>query len=133
MSETLRTENHGPVRLLVLSRGRANPLTADFCEEIHRAARAAEEDPSVRGVVLTSASPSIFCGGFDLGTLTHADRRPSAGSSGPSRRSSSTSSSWGSPSWPPSRGMPWRGAPSSRGRPTSGSRPPGPGRSASRR
>jgi len=73
MSETLRIENRGPVRLLVLSRGRANPLTADFCEEIHRAARAAEEDPSVRGVVLTSASPSIFCGGFDLGTLTHAD------------------------------------------------------------
>jgi len=73
MSEALRIEDRGPVRVLVLSRGRANALTADFCEEIHRAARAAEEDPAVRGVVLTSASPSIFCGGFDLGVLAHAD------------------------------------------------------------
>ena len=73
MSVTLHVEDRGAVRILSLARGRANALTADFCEEIHGAARAAEEDAAVRGVVLTSASPAIFCGGFDLGTLAHAD------------------------------------------------------------
>jgi enoyl-CoA hydratase len=73
MSDTLRIEDRGPVRVLSLSRGKANALTAPFCDEIHRAARAAELDPAVRGVVLTSALPGIFCGGFDLGELAHAD------------------------------------------------------------
>jgi enoyl-CoA hydratase len=73
MSESLRTEDRGGVRILFLARGKANALTAPFCDEIHRASREAEADPRVRGVVLTSASPSIFCGGFDLGVLAHAD------------------------------------------------------------
>ncbi len=73
MSEMLRIEDRGGVRVLSLSRGKANALTAPFCEEIDRAARDAEADPRVGGVVLTSASPSIFCGGFDLGVLAHAD------------------------------------------------------------
>jgi enoyl-CoA hydratase/carnithine racemase len=66
MSDTLRIEDRGGVRVLFLSRGKANALTTPFCEEIHAAAHEAEEDPAVRGVVLTSASPKIFCAGFDL-------------------------------------------------------------------
>ena len=73
MSDSLRIEDRGPVRVLFLSRGKANALTTPFCDEIHRAARRAELDPAVRGVVLASASPAIFCGGFDLGELAHAD------------------------------------------------------------
>ncbi len=73
MSEDLRIEDRGGVRVLFLSRGKANALTAPFCAEIHRAAREAEADPAVRGIVLTSTSPTIFCGGFDLGLLAHAD------------------------------------------------------------
>jgi enoyl-CoA hydratase len=73
MSEILHVEDRGGVRVLFLSRGKANALTGDFCEEIHRAAREAEKDSAVRGVVLTSASSTIFCGGFDLGLLAYAD------------------------------------------------------------
>ena len=73
MSETLRIEDRGGVRVLSLSRGRANALTTPFCEEIHAAAKEAEEDPAVRGVVLTSASAKIFCAGFDLAELAHAE------------------------------------------------------------
>ena len=73
MSDTLRIEDRGGVRILSLSRGKANALTTPFCEEIHAAAHEAEEDPAVRGVVLTSASPKIFCAGFDLAELAHAE------------------------------------------------------------
>lgn len=73
MSDTLRIEDRGGVRVLFLSRGKANALTTPFCEEIHAAAHEAEEDPAVRGVVLTSASPKIFCAGFDLAELAHAE------------------------------------------------------------
>ena len=73
MSDTLRIEDRGGVRVLSLSRGKANALTTPFCEEIHAAAHEAEEDPAVRGVVLTSASPKIFCAGFDLAELAHAE------------------------------------------------------------
>lgn len=73
MSDTLRIEDRGGVRVLFLSRGKANALTTPFCEEIHGAAHEAEEDPAVRGVVLTSASPKIFCAGFDLAELAHAE------------------------------------------------------------
>ena len=73
MSDTLRIEDRGGVRVLFLSRGKANALTTPFCEEIHAAAHEAQEDPAVRGVVLTSASPKIFCAGFDLAELAHAE------------------------------------------------------------
>jgi len=73
MSDTLRIEDRGGVRVLFLSRGKANALTTPFCQEIHDAAHEAEEDPAVRGVVLTSASPRIFCAGFDLAELAHAE------------------------------------------------------------
>jgi enoyl-CoA hydratase len=73
MSDTLRIEDRGGVRLLFLARGKANALTTPFCEEIRAAAREAQEDPAVRGVVLTSASPKIFCAGFDLAELAHAE------------------------------------------------------------
>jgi enoyl-CoA hydratase len=73
MSDTLRIEDRGGVRVLFLSRGKANALTTPFCEEVHAAAHEAQEDPAVRGVVLTSASPKIFCAGFDLAELAHAE------------------------------------------------------------
>lgn len=66
-------ENRGGVRILLLSRGKANAIDTDFAHEIDRAALAAQDDLSVRAVVLTSASPKIFCGGFDLQALGTAD------------------------------------------------------------
>jgi len=61
------------VRVVALSRGKANALDVELASALHRAARDAENDDGIRGVVLTSASPSIFCGGFDLRALAHAD------------------------------------------------------------
>jgi enoyl-CoA hydratase len=70
---SLRIEDRGAVRILVLSRGNANALEPGLVRSLHGAALAAQEDPSVRAVVLTSASGKIFCGGFDLGVLGRAD------------------------------------------------------------
>ena len=70
----LRVERRGAVRLLVLDRGRANALDPELVRALHAAALAAEEDPEVSGVVLTSASSRIFCGGFDLGVVGRTDR-----------------------------------------------------------
>lgn len=69
----VRVEDRGGVRVLLLSRGKANALDTDFAHQIHQAALAARDDGAVRAVVLTSASPKIFCGGFDLHALKAAD------------------------------------------------------------
>jgi enoyl-CoA hydratase len=69
----LLVEDRDGVRILSLARGKANALSTEFSSEINRAALAAQEDATVRAVVITSSSPKIFCGGFDLGLLAHAD------------------------------------------------------------
>ena len=71
---SLRTETRGAVRLLVLERGGANALDPGLVGALHEAALEAQGDPAVRGVVLTSASGKIFCGGFDLGVVGVTDR-----------------------------------------------------------
>jgi enoyl-CoA hydratase len=71
---TLRIENRGAVRLFVLDRGKANTLEPGLVRALHDAALEAQDDSVVRGVVLTSASPRVFCGGFDLATLGATDR-----------------------------------------------------------
>jgi enoyl-CoA hydratase len=69
----LTVEDRGIVRVISLCRGKANALTTPSAQELHRAVLSARENPAIRGVVLTSASPRIFCGGFDLTVLAHAD------------------------------------------------------------
>lgn len=69
----VRVEDRDGVRVVLLSRGKANALETDFCAAIDRAALEAQEDPAIRAIVLTSTSPKIFCGGFDLAVLAHAD------------------------------------------------------------
>ncbi len=68
----LLVEDRGGIRILSLSRGKANALSTDFAHALHNAALAAQEDDSVRGVVLTSTNPKIFSAGFDLRKLAHA-------------------------------------------------------------
>ena len=74
MPGSLRVEDRGPVRLLILDRGKANALDPDLVRDLHAAAEEAQGDGSVRGVVLTSSSPAVFCGGFDLMKLGTVDR-----------------------------------------------------------
>ncbi len=71
---SLGVEDRGVVRVISLRRGKANALTTSSAQELHRAVLSAREDPGIRGIVLTSASSRIFCGGFDLTLLAHADR-----------------------------------------------------------
>ncbi|HKC24919.1 MAG TPA: enoyl-CoA hydratase/isomerase family protein [Thermoanaerobaculia bacterium] len=74
MTDTLvRVTDQDGVRVLALARGKANALDLELVSSLADAARRAEGDDAVRGLVLTSASPSIFCGGFDLVLLGHAD------------------------------------------------------------
>jgi len=62
----LLVEDRGGVRVLAMGRGKANAISTEFAVALREAARKAQEDPAVRGVVLTSRSSRIFCGGFDL-------------------------------------------------------------------
>jgi enoyl-CoA hydratase len=68
----LLVEDRAGIRILAMSRGKANALSTEFASALHVAALAAQEDPAIRGIVLTSRSPKIFCGGFDLRSLAHA-------------------------------------------------------------
>lgn len=68
----LLAEDRGGIRILSLARGKANALSTEFAYTLHSAALAAQDDSSVRGVVLTSTNPKIFSAGFDLRKLAHA-------------------------------------------------------------
>jgi enoyl-CoA hydratase len=69
-----RIESRGAVRIFVLDRGRANALDPGLVGALHEAALDAQGDDRVRGVVLTSASARVFCGGFDLSVVGCTDR-----------------------------------------------------------
>ena len=64
--ETIRTETDGHVRHIVLARPKAfNAITATFRDELEQAINAAEEDKSIR-VILLRAEGKTFCAGFGL-------------------------------------------------------------------
>jgi len=65
MSEVL-TEDRGHVRWITLNRPEAmNAITGEMLGELNEAFKAADDDPSVRVVVLTGAGRA-FCAGLDL-------------------------------------------------------------------
>jgi enoyl-CoA hydratase len=60
------SDDHGPVRVLAMNRPEArNALNTKLIEALHTALGDADEDPSVRAVVLTGVDPA-FCAGVDL-------------------------------------------------------------------
>lgn len=60
------SDDIGPVRTLTMNRPAArNALSPDLIGTLYTALRAADDDPSVRAVVLTGADPA-FCAGVDL-------------------------------------------------------------------
>ncbi len=61
----LQLEERGSLRIVRLARGKGNALNPELVEELHDAFQQAGANTGVRGVVLASAAPSIFCGGFD--------------------------------------------------------------------
>ena len=59
-------DDTGPVRVLTMNRPAArNALSPELIETLYDALREADDDPSVRVVVLTGADPA-FCAGVDL-------------------------------------------------------------------
>ncbi len=65
MSEVL-TEDRGTVRRIILNRPEAmNSITGTMLGELNDALKAADDDPTVRVVVLTGAGRA-FCAGLDL-------------------------------------------------------------------
>ncbi|HYG99820.1 MAG TPA: enoyl-CoA hydratase/isomerase family protein [Terriglobales bacterium] len=64
--EFVKTLQDSEVRILTLSRGKANALNLVMVEELIEAVRASEEDGDVRAVVFASAHPGFFSAGFDI-------------------------------------------------------------------
>jgi len=62
------------VKILKLDRPRANAMDGAFVDDMTRAVTAWEEDDGVRGVLLTSAHPRVFCPGLDLVSLVALDK-----------------------------------------------------------
>lgn len=65
-TELVLTADHGAVRVITLNRPQArNALSRDLIRACYAALTAADDDESVRAVVLTGADPA-FCAGVDL-------------------------------------------------------------------
>jgi enoyl-CoA hydratase/carnithine racemase len=54
------------ILVITLSRGKANALNCDMVDELQQALDHAFGDDRTHGVVITSGTPKMFCGGFDV-------------------------------------------------------------------
>lgn len=71
---TVRIENQGPLAVLRLDKPRGNAIDPALVEDLIEACAALESDRQIRGVLLASAHPKIFCPGLDLVGLLELDR-----------------------------------------------------------
>lgn len=70
----VRVERHGPLVVLRLDKARGNAIDEPMVEGLAAAVEEIADDDAVRGVLLASAHPKIFCPGLDLVTLVEYDR-----------------------------------------------------------
>jgi enoyl-CoA hydratase len=70
----VRVEKQGALAVLRLSKARGNAIDEPLVEDLARAAAAVATDPGVRGVLLASGHPKLFCPGLDLVALAGYDR-----------------------------------------------------------
>jgi len=71
---TVRIEMKGATAVVRLDKARGNAIDEPLVRELTKAAGELGSDPSVRGVLLISAHPKLFCPGLDLVTLVELDR-----------------------------------------------------------
>lgn len=71
---TVRRERAGNLVLLRLDKKRGNAIDGPLVEDLLTAARDLAADRDVRGVLLASAHPKLFCPGLDLVSLVELDR-----------------------------------------------------------
>lgn len=70
----IRRERQGALAVLRLDKARGNAIDEALVEELRQACAELEADEGVRGVLLASAHPKLFCPGLDLVTLITFDR-----------------------------------------------------------
>jgi Delta3-Delta2-enoyl-CoA isomerase len=70
----IRSERQGPLAVLRLDKARGNAIDEALVDELLRACAEMEADDGVRGVLLASANPKLFCPGLDLVSLIEFDR-----------------------------------------------------------
>ncbi len=75
---TVRFERNGELAILRLHKQRGNAIDDPLVADLLAACREAERDDSLRGLLLASANPKLFCPGLDLVSLIEYDR-PSLG------------------------------------------------------
>jgi enoyl-CoA hydratase/carnithine racemase len=71
---TLRIERSGPLAVLRLDKARGNAIDLALVEDLLSATAELSRDDAVRGVLLASAHPRIFCPGLDLVGLLELER-----------------------------------------------------------
>jgi Delta3-Delta2-enoyl-CoA isomerase len=72
--EHIQCEREGSLSIVSLARPKANALNRALVGELYDAVRAAEQDESVRGLVLASSQPRFFSSGFDVREVFAYDR-----------------------------------------------------------
>jgi enoyl-CoA hydratase len=70
----IRIEKQGPLAVLRMDKARGNAIDEAFVTEMALATAEIAQDATVRGVLLASAHPKLFCPGLDLVTLLEYDR-----------------------------------------------------------
>jgi enoyl-CoA hydratase len=70
----VRIESQGRLAVLRLDKSRGNAIDEPLVEDLARAAAEVARNDGVRGVLLASAHPKLFCPGLDLVALAGYDR-----------------------------------------------------------
>ena len=70
----IRIEKQGPLAVLRLDKPRGNAIDEGLVDEMTAACSQLDADTAVRGVLLASAHPKLFCPGLDLVGLLEYDR-----------------------------------------------------------
>lgn len=74
MMDFIRCETDEGLALVTMARGKANALNTAMVDELLLAVAGATADDTIRGLVLASANPRFFSGGFDVAEVFRYDR-----------------------------------------------------------
>lgn len=74
MGGTLHLERRGALLLVHLAKGRGNAIDARLLKDLEAAAGEAAGKEEIRGLLLASSRPGLFCPGLDLVELAGLDR-----------------------------------------------------------
>jgi enoyl-CoA hydratase/carnithine racemase len=70
----IRIERQAHLAVLRMDKARGNAIDEPFVDDLARAAHDVSQDDAVRGILLATAHPKVFCPGLDLVALYEYDR-----------------------------------------------------------